>query len=62
MTESKQVELAKSIKDLGEMLKNPAYVELINASAKEAYFKYTAYIKAGFSAQQALQLVIHGIK
>jgi len=62
MDESKQVEVAQAIKNAGEMMKNQAYIELIHASARESFFKYTAYVKAGFTADQALQLVIHGVK
>ena len=49
-------DMAKMIKSLQDVMKNPAYTEYIKVSARARREKYKAYLDAGFSEQQALEL------
>lgn len=53
-----EVQAAQAIKAISDNLKKPAFIELINLAAQEKFAKYQAFMRAGFGAKQALELVI----
>ena len=48
--------IAKLVKELRDYMLNPAYKEFLEMSAEMRRDKFNAYIKAGFTEQQALEL------
>lgn len=48
--------IAKIVKDLRDYMCNPAYKEFNTLSAEMKRDKYEAYLKAGFTKQEALEL------
>lgn len=49
-------QLAPLVKEMLERMQNPAYQDLVAATAIERRIKYKAYLKEGFTEQQALEL------
>lgn len=59
MTNEKEMaERAKLIRRMAEIMATPAYTEGLLLAAQDRFMKYQTYMKAGFSSEQALQLLI----
>lgn len=56
-----EVKFAQEIKRMVDTMNRPAYSELMAISAKDAFMKYQSFMRAGFDAKQALELVIRGV-
>lgn len=55
---SNEVKMAQVLKEWEDKMKQPAWLAMINLTAKEKFAKYQAYQRAGFDAKQALEMVI----
>lgn len=55
---SDPVKFAQALKGLQEAMKAPSYVEHMRLVAEHHFARFMAFKKAGFSAAEALELVI----
>ena len=55
MDENKQVDMAKAIKTMRENM--PAMLDYFEINGKIRFKEYQAFLRAGFSEQQALELL-----
>lgn len=58
MNEQTQVLIAQLTKQAKETVDSVAWKEMINLVAKEKFIKYNAYVEAGFSEAQAIEMII----
>ena len=60
MNEEQQAAYAKALATVLADLRTPAYADKIKFLAQDAFARHTAYVKAGFTSEQALHLIMYG--
>ena len=58
MDEESQIRMAQLTKLSLEQTTSIAWREMLLAIAKDKYLRYEAYVKAGFSKSQAIEMII----